>query len=89
MRPACAVGYYPGGVGKVAKEEPSCPVMLHFGAEDSHIGKDQIEAVRAAHPEVEVFVYEGAEHAFDGDRSATAYNAEAGEGGAGGGRWSF
>ncbi len=26
--------------------------MLHFGAEDSHIGKDQIEAVRNAHPEV-------------------------------------
>jgi carboxymethylenebutenolidase len=67
MRPACCVGYYAGGIGAVAKEEPSCPVQLHFGVEDSHIGKDQIEAVRAAHPEVEIYVYEGAGHAFNRD----------------------
>ena len=54
MQPACCVGYYPGGVGKVAAEEPSCPVLLHFGAKDTHIGVDQIEAVRSAHPEVEI-----------------------------------
>ena len=65
MQPSCCVGYYAGGIGSVAKEEPSCPVMLHFGANDDHIGKDQIEAVRAAHPEVEIFVYEGAGHAFN------------------------
>jgi carboxymethylenebutenolidase len=68
FEPACTVGYYPGGIGKVAAEEPACPVMLHFGAADSHIGQDQIEAVRKAHGghdgEVEIFVYEGAEHAF-------------------------
>jgi carboxymethylenebutenolidase len=64
IEPACTVGFYPGGVGKVASEQPVCPVMLHFGAADSHIGADQREAVRAAHPEVEIFVYEGAGHAF-------------------------
>ena len=64
MKPACVVGYYPGGVGKVATEQPSCPVLLHFGASDSHIGVDQIDAVRAAHPDVEIYIYEGAEHAF-------------------------
>ncbi len=64
MRPACIVSYYPGGVGKVATEEPSCPALLHFGANDSHIGADQIEAVRAAHPEVTIYTYEGADHAF-------------------------
>jgi carboxymethylenebutenolidase len=67
MKPACAVGYYPGGVGSVAKEEPSCPVMLHFGVDDDHIGKDQVDAVRVAHPEVEIFVYEGAGHGFSCD----------------------
>ena len=41
--------------------------MLHFGANDTHIGKDQIDAVRSAHPEVEIFVYEGAGHAFNRD----------------------
>lgn len=64
MQPDCCVGYYAGGIGSVAKEEPSCPVMLHFGADDSHIGQDQVQAVREAHPEVEVFVYDGAGHAF-------------------------
>jgi len=75
MQPGCCVGYYAGGIGKVAAEEPVCPVMLHFGAEDSHIGKDQIDAVRAAHPEVEIFVYEGAGHAFNRDPHPAAYHA--------------
>jgi carboxymethylenebutenolidase len=77
MQPSCCVGYYAGGIGSVAKEEPSCPVMLHFGANDSHIGKDQIEAVRAAHPEVEIFVYEGAGHAFNRDPDPNSYNPAA------------
>jgi carboxymethylenebutenolidase len=77
MQPSCCVGYYGGGIGSVANEEPSCPVMLHFGAKDDHIGKDQIEAVRAAHPEVEIFVYEGAGHAFSRDVDPTHYNAAA------------
>jgi carboxymethylenebutenolidase len=77
MQPSCCVGYYAGGVGKFATEEPSCPVMLHFGADDDHIGKDQIEAVRSAHPEVEVFVYEGAGHAFNRDVDPGHYNAAA------------
>jgi carboxymethylenebutenolidase len=59
-----AVGYYAGGIGKVASEHPSCPVQLHFGADDDHIGKDQVAAVRTAHPDVEIFLYEGAGHAF-------------------------
>ena len=64
MNPACCAGYYPGGVGKFATEKPECPVMLHFGGDDSHIGQDQVEAVREAHPEVEIFIYPGAGHAF-------------------------
>lgn len=76
MQPDCCVGYYAGGIGSVAKEEPSCPVMLHFGAEDSHIGQDQVEAVRQAHPEVEIFVYEGAGHGFACD-ARSSYNPEA------------
>lgn len=78
MQPACCVGYYPGGVGKVAAEEPSCPVLLHFGAKDTHIGVDQIEAVRSAHPEVEIFVYEGAEHGFNCDARASYSPVSAG-----------
>ena len=75
MQPACAVGYYAGGIGKVAAEEPSCPVMLHFGADDDHIGADQIGAVRNAHPEVEIYLYEGAGHAF-ANPARSSYVAE-------------
>ncbi|RXH55813.1 dienelactone hydrolase family protein [Granulicella sibirica] len=74
MKPDCVVGYYAGGIGKVAKEQPSCPVMLHFGAEDTHIGQDQIDAVREAHPDVEIYIYEGAGHAFNRDVHPPSYN---------------
>jgi carboxymethylenebutenolidase len=76
MQPACTVGYYAGGIGKVATEEPVCPVMLHFGSADSHIGLEQVEAVRTAHPEVTIYLYEGAEHAFANHRR-TSFNPEA------------
>ncbi len=77
MKLACGVAYYGGGIGKFATEEPSCPMMLHFGANDSHIGVDQIDAVRASHPEVEIYVYEGAGHAFNRDPDPNAYNPAA------------
>lgn len=76
MRPDCCVGYYPGGVGKFTAEEPVCPVMLHFGGADDHIGKDQIDAVRTAHPEVEIYIYDGAGHAF-ANPDRPSYNAAA------------
>lgn len=75
VEPDCCVGYYPGGIGKVADEQPLCPVMLHFGANDTHIKQDQVESVRAAHPEVEVYVYDGAEHGFNCDARAS-FNLE-------------
>lgn len=50
--------------------------MLHFGAADDHIGVDQIDAVRAAHPEVDVCVYAGVGHAF-ANPDRPSYNAAA------------
>ena len=76
MQPDCAVGYYAGGIGKFATEEPVCPVLLHFGGADDHIGKDQIDAVRTAHPDVEIFLYEGVGHAF-ANPDRPSYNAAA------------
>src|SRR5579862_3098946 len=31
-RPAAAVGYYGGQIFRFAQEQPTCPVLLHFGA---------------------------------------------------------
>jgi carboxymethylenebutenolidase len=62
-----AVGYYGGRIAQNASEVPKCPVMLHFGAKDAHIGPEQIETIRKAHPEMPVFVYD-AGHGFNCDQ---------------------
>jgi carboxymethylenebutenolidase len=79
FEPACAVGYYAGGIGSVATEEPICPVLLHFGGKDSHIGPEQIEAVKAAHGDrgdVTIYIYPEAEHGFNCDARGS-YNPDA------------
>jgi len=73
LHAAAAVAYYGGRIANYAAEKPACPVMLHFGKEDAHIPPEQIEPVRRAHPEVEIYVYEGAGHGFNCDARAS-YN---------------
>lgn len=76
LRPAAAVGYYGGRIGNYVSEIPSAPVMLHFGKDDAHIPGHEIEKVHAAHPEVEIFLYENAGHAFNRD-IGPSYNPKA------------
>jgi carboxymethylenebutenolidase len=76
LDPSAAVGYYAGGIGHFAAEVPKCPVMLHFGKLDTHIPKEQVDKVAAAHPDVSIYWYEGAEHGFNRD-VWTSYNPEA------------
>ena len=76
LDPQAAVGYYPGGIANVADQTPHCPVMLHFGKLDSHIPLSSAEKVHALHPEVQVFVYDGAGHAFNRDVWPETYDAE-------------
>ena len=59
-----AVGWYGGGIAATKTETPNCPVQLHFGAEDHGIPLTDVDAIRAAQPGVEVYVYEGAGHGF-------------------------
>ena len=66
-----AVGWYGGGIAKSKDESPKCPVQLHFGETDQSIPLTDVEIVRKAHPEVEVFVYEGAGHGFGCDERPT------------------
>ena len=77
LNPAACVCFYPGGIGNVATEQPSCPVMIHFGANDSHIGHDQVDAVRNAHPHIQVFVYPDAGHAFNRDPDPNSFSPDA------------
>ena len=75
LHPDAVVGYYAGGIGNYANEQPSCPVMLHFGKQDTHIPAEEVEKVHAAHPEVEIYWYD-AGHAFNAT-PRTSYNPEA------------
>ncbi len=67
LDPAAAVCYYGGRIAQHAKENPRCPVMMHFGAKDAHIGPEEIEKIRSAHPEVPLFLYD-AGHGFNCDQ---------------------
>ncbi|ONG45239.1 carboxymethylenebutenolidase [Pseudoroseomonas deserti] len=59
-----AVGYYGGGIAAAKDETPHCPVQLHFGEADHGIPLDDVAAIRAAQPGIEVFTYPGAQHGF-------------------------
>lgn len=76
LDPAAAVGYYGGYITTFAAEKPKAPVMLHFGLQDQHIPKADIDSkVAAAHPDVPIYWYE-AGHGFNRDVGAS-YSPEA------------
>lgn len=56
--------WYGGGIPGTKDEKPNCPVQMHFGEKDASIPMSDVEAVRAAQPKVEVYVYMGAQHGF-------------------------
>jgi carboxymethylenebutenolidase len=59
-----ACGWYGGGIAGTREEVPNCPVQLHFGEVDASIPLSDVELIRAAQPDVEIFVYQGAGHGF-------------------------
>lgn len=61
---AAASSWYGGGVAGTKDERANCPVQMHFGELDASIPMTDVDAVRAAQPKVEVYVYKGAQHGF-------------------------
>jgi carboxymethylenebutenolidase len=72
---ACAVAYYGGGMTDAIDEHPKCPVMAHFGERDANIPVAGVQALAAAHPAAQVFLY-AADHGFNCDQRG-AYDAAA------------
>jgi carboxymethylenebutenolidase len=66
LKPDVAVGYYGGGIWNFGGETATCPVMLHFGLQDTHIPKEKIDTFAEAHPDVQIFWYD-AGHGFNCD----------------------
>lgn len=73
---SAASGYYGGQIAQMNDWQPRCPTILHFGADDHGIPMDAVEKIKAVHPDVKVYVYEGCGHGFNSDRR-TDYSADA------------
>lgn len=71
-----AVGYYGGHIGNFIDEAPKAPVMLHFGNLDTHIPKEGVDRLHAAHPETQIYWYD-AGHGFNCDARASYEPASA------------
>jgi carboxymethylenebutenolidase len=59
--------WYGGGIAGTKNERPNCPVQMHFGEKDASIPMSDVEAIRAAQPKAESYVYAGAGHGFGCD----------------------
>jgi carboxymethylenebutenolidase len=68
---AAASCWYGGEIAASKDATPHCPVQMHFGALDAHITPGDVDAIRAAQPAVEVFVYAHADHGFGCDERAS------------------
>ncbi len=66
-----AIGYYGGAVTRFADEKPKVPTQLHYGEKDAGIPLSDVEIVRTKRPEVEIFVYDNAQHGFNCDERAS------------------
>jgi carboxymethylenebutenolidase len=62
-----AVGYYGGVIVRFADDKPTVPTQLHFGEKDTGIPLTDVETIKTKQPDVEVFIYPGAQHGFGCD----------------------
>lgn len=64
---ACAVPFYGTRLDAYQIAPLVAPVQGHWGAEDSHVPPAMLDAARAYWPDMEVYTYDGAGHAFAND----------------------
>lgn len=64
--------YYGGAIIYNVAEQPKVPTILHMGKTDELIPLSEVEAIREAHPDLPVFMYD-AGHAF---AAPNGYHAE-------------
>ena len=56
-------GYYGGGVQNYIELAPKAPLEMHYADKDTGIPLEQIEALKAKHPTVAIYTYDG-QHGF-------------------------
>jgi len=75
-----AVAYYGRQVPAEEVNKIEAPLLLHYGGEDKRINAgipDYEAALKADGKTYEIFVYEGAQHAFNNDTNEARYNKDA------------
>lgn len=65
---SAASGYYGGGVPNYIDLAPTIPLEMHFGDKDTGIPLEQVEALKARHPGVGIYVYDGVHGFCNSDR---------------------
>ena len=73
---ACGVAYYGGSTTQHLDKKPKCPMMYHFGEQDTHIPLSDVDKIKAANPEGIFHIYAGAGHGFNCDQRGS-YNPQA------------
>ncbi|HEV2701416.1 MAG TPA: dienelactone hydrolase family protein [Steroidobacteraceae bacterium] len=68
---ACGVAYYGGGIAQELGKTPKCPMLYHFGGQDSHIPASDVDKIRAADTRGTFYVYPDADHGFNCDMRAS------------------
>ncbi len=68
---SAAIGYYGGAVVRIDDDKPKGPTQLQCGETDHGIPLSDVDTVKAKRPDVEVFVYPGAQHGFGCDERAS------------------
>jgi carboxymethylenebutenolidase len=78
----CAICYYGVGIEQSLGEANyiECPMVLHFAGEDKFVPPAAVEQIRAAfasREDVEIYVYPGADHAFNCDERPSYHKPSA------------
>ena len=71
-----ASGYYGGGVPNYIELDPKIPLEMHYGDHDKGIPLEQVEQLKARHPDVDIYVY-AADHAFCNSDRPSNFNEAA------------
>ncbi len=79
---AAGVSYYGRQIGAADAAKIRARLMLHYAGEDERINAgvaDYEAALKSAGVDYQLFLYEGAQHAFNNDTNAARYNGQAAE----------
>lgn len=79
-----AIAYYGGGIQNALERAPEIkvPVLMHFGARDDHIPLDAVKSIAQTfehNEQVEIHVYDHAEHGFNCNHRSSYHQRAAAE----------